>query len=263
MGQTFQSICKLWVIAQEVAIVYFDKDDTPVCNRVPLAFAEAKFRKLLAWMSTLDAGMARRDHCPSHVIIFHILFHIVAIHIFLPFAKKPQSYRLRSFTSPDCYAEQIYATSITQLKRITFWYHANYKEAACTSYFNGGLVLLCNAVFDDWEEKQDSPEYFLLYLHCWQNLYTCFPMFHDVVRAFLAMALRKGLGVSGQEAEDIMLRLKQQGRHHEDANETILKFITDFNLVTTAPDESKNYEIARKFDDLVLLDKFTNALDKE
>lgn len=70
MGQTIQSMCKLFSIAQEIAVLYYNGDDEPICDRVPLAFAEAKYQKLLAWMDTIDDGMARNDHCPSHVVIF-------------------------------------------------------------------------------------------------------------------------------------------------------------------------------------------------
>jgi hypothetical protein len=65
----FPNACRLWVIAQEVQGVYsFGK--TPVAERLPLAFAEGKYQKLLVWTGILEDHMKRIDGCSHEVMIF-------------------------------------------------------------------------------------------------------------------------------------------------------------------------------------------------
>jgi hypothetical protein len=70
MGRTMSSLCRLWVLAQEVAVFYFGSDKRPVYEKIPLAFAEAKYQKLLAWADTIAEGMIQREHSAGHVLIF-------------------------------------------------------------------------------------------------------------------------------------------------------------------------------------------------
>lgn len=51
-------------------MVYFKHDKRSLSQRVPLAFAEAKYQRLLAWTDTLAMGMARGEYSPAHVLIF-------------------------------------------------------------------------------------------------------------------------------------------------------------------------------------------------
>jgi hypothetical protein len=71
MGATFTSLCRLWVIVQEVLVVYFDTSDEPLQKRAFLSFAEEKYQRLLTWASTLTETMsANVDTNPGHVLIF-------------------------------------------------------------------------------------------------------------------------------------------------------------------------------------------------
>lgn len=67
----FHLRCELWGLAHEVALVYVPSTSGPP----PLAFAEAKYFKLLAWLEEVEQGdlqrsIRREDGCPSHVIVF-------------------------------------------------------------------------------------------------------------------------------------------------------------------------------------------------
>lgn len=70
MGKTFPTMCRFWVIVQEVAALYFAHDKQTIEQHVPLAFAEAKYQKLLAWAGSMAADMGRGDTSPAHVLIF-------------------------------------------------------------------------------------------------------------------------------------------------------------------------------------------------
>jgi hypothetical protein len=62
-GHTFQEICKLCTIVQEVMAVYLDRGDG---TKIPLAFAAAKFLKVLDWARTLEKHVASSYHAHSH-----------------------------------------------------------------------------------------------------------------------------------------------------------------------------------------------------
>lgn len=55
--------------------------------------------------------------------------------------------------------------------------------------------------------------YFLLCIRCWQDMYTCYPVFRDVVRAHLAQALQ-GNALSPAEVRRHVAELDQRGAHH-------------------------------------------------
>jgi hypothetical protein len=69
MTQTFSTLCKFWIINQEIDAVYLLKGSMPLTDRVSLAFAESKYRKLLAWASELPRQMIR-DESSTHDILF-------------------------------------------------------------------------------------------------------------------------------------------------------------------------------------------------
>ena len=70
MGRTFTALCEFWKIAREVASVFFVNGAPPLKDRVPLAFAESKYQKLLDLADQLAPEMARGDHNADHVLLF-------------------------------------------------------------------------------------------------------------------------------------------------------------------------------------------------
>lgn len=70
MEPTFKTMCRYWTIVQEVQAVYLARDILPLYEKVPLAFAEAKFQKLLSWTDTLGKDMSREEYSQIHVANF-------------------------------------------------------------------------------------------------------------------------------------------------------------------------------------------------
>jgi hypothetical protein len=57
---------------QEVAQVYFAQRPPSALlfqSKVPLAFAESKYQKLLSWSDTVNTDMSRGIHNTDHVVI--------------------------------------------------------------------------------------------------------------------------------------------------------------------------------------------------
>ena len=63
MGKTFPYICRFWKILHEVSIVYHGDGQLPWGSGSTLAFAEFKFRELLAWSDGIPSRFSQgRDH---------------------------------------------------------------------------------------------------------------------------------------------------------------------------------------------------------
>ncbi|KAF5646412.1 apo9 cpo9 [Fusarium tjaetaba] len=250
LGKMFPNACRLWVLAQEVLGVYsFAK--SPISERVPLAFAEGKYQKLLVWAGTLDSHMKRVDGCPPEVMVFHILFHVVTTMIFRPFIAMPRSTRLMSLTSPDSHPKAVYAASVSQLKDLVFCFCAKYPQAAFTTFFNTGLFTLSLALLEDLQD-QLWRYYFYLCVRCWQDLCFCYPVFRDVAKAFLSMAMQKDAIATG-EAQNLLQGIDQTGEHHTTAEEAFTSFI--FGPVSDMVAEAQVHAMADKFEEMVVFDE--------
>ena len=69
MGRTFPAMCGFWAITSEWTSRYYLPVPEPVIGRVPWAFAEATFQKLLGWADRLHYKVARGDQAPHHSTI--------------------------------------------------------------------------------------------------------------------------------------------------------------------------------------------------
>ncbi|RYC91286.1 hypothetical protein BFJ63_vAg5874 [Fusarium oxysporum f. sp. narcissi] len=193
-GNTFSSACRLWMIAQEVLGVYnFAK--ALISERVPLSFAELKYQKLLVWVDGLDDGMKRVEDCPYESIIFH-------------------------------HPKALYAASMNQLKELVFCFYAKYPQSAYTTFFNAAPPTLSLAMLEDLQGPSWR-HYFYLCVRCWQDLYFSYPMFRDVAKAFLSMAMQKDAIAAG-EAQNLLRGVDQTGEHHTTPEEAFTSFIFDF-----------------------------------
>ncbi|KAF5694350.1 Aromatic peroxygenase [Fusarium denticulatum] len=250
LGKMFPNTCRLWVLAQEVLGVYsFAK--SPISERVPLAFAEGKYQKLLVWAGTLDSHMKRVDGCPPEVMVFHILFHVVTTMIFRPFIAMPRSTRLMSLTSSDSHPKAVYAASVNQLKDLVFSFCAKYPQAAFTTFFNTGLFTLSLALLEDLQD-QLWRYYFYLCVRCWQDLYFCYPVFRDIAKAFLSVAMQKD-AIAAREAQNLLQGIDQAGEHHTTAEEAFTSFI--FDPVSDRVAEAQVHAMADKFEEMVVFDE--------
>lgn len=66
----FTTLCELWVMVQSIDVVYYLKNMPYTANRVSLASAESKYRKLLAWADTIPQQMIRGEQMTSHALLF-------------------------------------------------------------------------------------------------------------------------------------------------------------------------------------------------
>jgi hypothetical protein len=73
MGDTFPVLCRFWRIMHEVTLKYYRDQPVPregLSGHITLAFAEYKYRELIAWAETLPLSMVRSEKSPHHVLVF-------------------------------------------------------------------------------------------------------------------------------------------------------------------------------------------------
>ncbi|EXL70934.1 hypothetical protein FOPG_13303 [Fusarium oxysporum f. sp. conglutinans race 2 54008] len=223
LGTTFPNTCHLWTIAQEVL--------------------EGKYRKLLGWASSLWSDMKRVEHCTSDLIIFQ-WYHVSC--------RRGHDISPVHRNTSDSHPKAIYAASINQLKDPVFSYRANYPEASFTSYFNPGLFTLSLALLEDLQDPLWR-YYFYICVRCWQNLYFCYPVFRDVAKAFLSMAMQKD-AIAAREAQELLQEIEQSAQHHAAANEAFTSFI--FDPVFSITSEAQVHAMADRFEEMVLFNEF-------
>ena len=69
MGNTFPHICRFWYIMHEVSLLYYSDGEQSWGASGSPAFAEFKYRELLAWSRTLPARVPEKYYIPHHVQI--------------------------------------------------------------------------------------------------------------------------------------------------------------------------------------------------
>ncbi|KAF5628904.1 conidial development fluffy [Fusarium sp. NRRL 52700] len=255
MGSSFTKLCELFTVIQEVAVVYSIVDRTPVVDRVPIAFAEAKYQKLLSWADSLGKDMVWNQNSQEHLMLFHMWFHCAVLDILRPFAQGHHNYILQSFSSPDSTPQTIYSASLNQLKRLALLYRTQQMPNSYMPYINISLVHIASTICKEINDPT-AKFYFLLCVRYWQHLYVGYPLFGDVAQAFLTMAINNGL-ITNREAKRLMAELKGQGEHHglEDAGIST-SLIVDFDLALTNKEEANVQAVAQKFEEVALFDEF-------
>ncbi|QKD59106.2 uncharacterized protein FOBCDRAFT_144586 [Fusarium oxysporum Fo47] len=139
-----------------------------------------------------------------------------------------------------------------RLKDLVFSYRANYPEASFTSYFNPGLFTLSLALLEDLQDPLWR-YYFYICVRCWQDLYFCYPVFRDVAKAFLSMAMQKD-AIAARETQELLQEIEQSAQHHAAANEAFTSFI--FDPVFSITSEAQVHAMADRFEEMVLFNEF-------
>lgn len=65
-GKSFPYFCQFWCVVHEIAAMYYSSSKH-IHEHVPLAYAESKFRQLLAWADSLPPDCSRHEGMPHNV----------------------------------------------------------------------------------------------------------------------------------------------------------------------------------------------------
>ncbi|EJP69166.1 nitrate assimilation regulatory protein nirA [Beauveria bassiana ARSEF 2860] len=258
MGQTYQTLSKLWVIIQEINTMYTLEDDRPIDSRVPLSYAESKYQSLLESSHSMLPEMRQGDDSPTHVLFFHALFHHTVLTLFQPFQGNVEQLGLRSFTSPDATPSAIYNASLKQLKRLIYTHHNRKAQSPIICFFNTAVMKVSIEVLKCADYDPDWYFYFRLCFQFWKDTFVCYRPFQLIAQANLAAALDCG-ALSSNTANAMMQEIRAVGKHHMASDEAVVRGLLDFDLATRSLQEAQIVAMAQRFDELLLFNDLTTG----
>ncbi|PHH84567.1 hypothetical protein CDD83_1726 [Cordyceps sp. RAO-2017] len=252
MGRTATEACRFFVICQEIASVCLGHGAAAPAS---LSFAEAKFRRLLAWAGGLPREALAGDRPQPHAILLHMWLHCVVLHLFRPFlADAGTRQPLRSFSSPDACPQTVSAASLRQLKHLTLIYCQAQPRSRRSPYAGPSLMQAMLCMLGGQPPDPDRRPYLLHVTRCWEELYAGYPLYGEIAQATWAVALRRGV-VTGAEARRRMDEFRRPGRQHAAAPTSSL--VADFDLAAHDVDAARIAAVANEFSDLVMFDELT------
>ncbi|CAJ0550905.1 Ff.00g108350.m01.CDS01 [Fusarium sp. VM40] len=279
-GKTFQALCELWTIMQEVVAVYFSQqgDGDEASMRIPLAFVEAKYSKILSLTDSLPPEMSSINpvSMPDHVLAFNILLHVAITHIFHPFIMDlSNSQASASMQAPKA----VLRSSINQLQRLILISRLHHPYAHTISVLSSAVVHVSNTIIRDAAVRKQTAQaeslkrkyahrvstedqsrhfYFLVCLAACQDLGACFPVCEPMGKGLLAMAMRDGT-MSAAEAKRLMRALEAPKQNPKDG--VFGSFVLDFDLEATKPGGGHIKDLAAQFEELSMHNEFTEGGD--
>ncbi|KAF4996370.1 hypothetical protein FGRMN_4530 [Fusarium graminum] len=277
-GKTFQALCELWTIMQEVVAVYFSQQGDNTSMKIPLAFVEAKYSKILSLTDSLPPEMssANQAHMPDHVLAFNILLHVAITHIFHPFIIDLGRQDLPASMQA---AKSVLRASVNQLQRLILISRLHHPRAHSISVLSSAVVHVSNTIIRDAALRKKTMQaksskrshthhpsvqdqsrhfYFLVCLAACQDLGNCFPVCEPMGKGLLAMAMRDG-SLSAAEAKKLMRALEAP---KPVAKEGVFgSFTLDFDLEAAKPGGGQIKDLAAQFEELSMHNEFTEGGD--
>ncbi|KAJ4985949.1 hypothetical protein SVAN01_08531 [Stagonosporopsis vannaccii] len=192
--QAQSMFCRLWVIANEIFLIYRDS----TIGARSLAFAFAKYNKILALVEALPKAMVRQENAPHWVLIFHTTVHMIILDLFRPYIAEGEQHGFRAYVAEAPSPRTIFAASVMQLKAIIFLFTMQYSPAYWNLAISGAMVFTVNAVLNDLGDKERK-NYLTFCISMSQRLLPSYLYMIETIRAILAIAADKS-AITGAEA---------------------------------------------------------------
>ncbi|KAG5917887.1 hypothetical protein E4U61_002233 [Claviceps capensis] len=262
MGDTFPYLCWFWTIVREMTWVYYVGGQTTLGSHGSLAFAEFKFRELLAWTNSLPPQLLSKQYTPHHVQVMHIWFHACVLDLFRPFIGRGhlRYQRLRTFASNTCSPSAICATSTAQLKKLIVNYRLNYESSNVTILWHTAMIYVANAILETNPKDKDWYTYLLHCLYGYKSLSQSWRVAKSITKGLLSLTIRKG-GMSSEKASQILRDLDNNDTHQM-PGEIRATFMLDLDRALSEPDTATVEYLANQFEDNVIMERYTNLFDK-
>ncbi|KAH7185701.1 uncharacterized protein B0J16DRAFT_355954 [Fusarium flagelliforme] len=263
MGDTFPVLCRFWRIMHEVTLKYYRDQPYPregLSSHITLAFAEYKYRELIAWAETLPPSMVRSEQSPHHVLVFHIWLQVGILNVLRPFTVRardsPKPLRLRTFPCRRSSPDAAYKASVNQLKRLVVVYRENYSCASYTMLWHTALIHVANAILGD--TRDPAWRFYLFFcVQTYGDLRRSFRFAETIGRSILSMTLQQG-DISADEARKLMEQF-EENRLSNPTDDIRATFMADLNLAMTDPEGATVESLSDKFEDIALFQEFTNG----
>ncbi|CAH0031040.1 unnamed protein product [Clonostachys rhizophaga] len=268
MGYTFPHLCRFWNIVHEVSAVYNKGNQHPWASGSNLAFAEFKFRELLAWSQSLSFRQAA-EHAdsPHHVKVMHLWFHAAILDIFRPFTSVATSRHspLRTFANSTVTPQLISESSTARLKSLILNYRTHHAASSYTILWHTALLYAANSILDmPGEEAKQQDPYIILVLYSYIRLSATWRVAKAIFKGLLSMMLRRG-DMSSDVARKILSDLDNIDKGDEDPITGGIRatFMMDLQQAPSEPESATVESLAEDFETNVMLNEYTNIWKRD
>ncbi|KAG5932410.1 hypothetical protein E4U53_001348 [Claviceps sorghi] len=263
MGDTFPYLCWFWTIVREITWVYYNGGQTSLGSQESLAFAEFKFRELLAWTNSLPPQLSPNQHTHHHVQVMHIWFHACVLDLFRPFNSRGSNrdQRLRTFASNTCSPTAISQTSTRQLKRLVVNYRLMHASSRVTILWHTALIYVVNAILETEPKDNDWYTYLLHCLYGYKSLSQSWRVAKSISKGLLSLTIRKG-GITSEKARQI-LRDIEDNHPQQMPGEIRATFMLDLERALSEPDTATVEYLANQFEENVIIEEYTNIFEEK
>ena len=223
MGTTFTRLCGLWLIVNQVAVLYYAGPRRgSISERTSLEFAQKTYIRLLQWADTHGPLIHNWAGDSHHQCYLHIVFHAAVLDIFRPFLG--HNLPLQSIGEQQYTPESIFHASVHQINHQVLIYPVIHPSTTFIFWFNA-LVQSANAAMTTLQDP-DSQQMFLVCLIALHDLSPCFPIMSTALRGLLSIVTRKG-NINRVTARHLYDQLHRQHGLPERVSETSGAFVID------------------------------------
>ncbi|KAJ2983857.1 hypothetical protein NQ176_g386 [Zarea fungicola] len=267
--KTFPALCRIWMVMQEVAGVYYESRlGASVLTKISVAFAESKYRKLMETFGSYiaTANLLPRDN--TQIILCHMIYHCAVEDILHPFIHGTNSRAMAASPSERKSIQNVLWGTSNQLKSLLLAYRLQTPRSQYFIMVANAFIHIGNDLVREGAGYASNPAaslkewkfWFMLCLASWQDLICKFPVAEAASKSLLTMAMRNNL-FNIQDALDLRNALDRPKELLYGTGGNMQDFTIDFDLAVTQPEEAKLNSIAKKFSDLALFHEMTEGGD--
>jgi hypothetical protein len=248
MGTTFTRLCELWLIVNQVALLYYAE---PRCGsifeRTSLEFAQGTYSRLLEWANTHGPLIRNWADDSHHQCYLHTVFHAAVLDIFRPFLGLNLS--LQSFGEQQYTPESIFIASVHQINYQVLIYPVIHPSATFIFWYSA-LVQSANAAMTMLQDP-DWQQMFLVCLLALHDLSPCFPIMSTALRGLLSIVTRRG-DIDKKNARHLHDRLRRHNGLSGRLSEASGAFVIDLTAALQEPASFTAGQLAESFESIML-----------
>lgn len=191
--------------------------------------------------------------------MYSLWFHAAILDVFRPCVKDDQGdLQLRTFSNSQTTPNAVCAASVAQLKHLITDYRLNYRSSAYTILWHTALIYVINAILDG-KRVQNWYSDLLLCIYAYESLGRSWRVAASIAKALLSLTMQK-TDMPSRTARRILHDLEKD-RVGQMSSAIRATFMADLDLAVSDPSSATVENLARQFEDNLLLKDFTTLLE--